>query len=73
MLIWYTYEIIKIFCFYESTQIDVIAAMELERLFRETNHDMILVDSPVVVAYEKETRSFPCRICGAIYITVVHS
>lgn len=47
--------------------------MELERLFCETDRDTILVNSPVVVAYGEETKSFPCRICGAICITVVHS
>ena len=41
--------------------------MELERLFRETDHDMILVDSPVVVAHEGQTRVFPYKICGAVY------
>ena len=43
---------------------DGIAARELEL---ETDRDMKLVDSPLLVAYEEETRSFPCRICGALY------
>lgn len=43
---------------------DGIAARELEL---ETDRDMKLVDSPLLVAYEEETRSFPCKICGALY------
>ena len=46
---------------------DGIAVRGLESLFRGTDHNKISVDSPLVVAYEEETRSFPCRICGALY------
>ena len=62
----YAYEIIKIFRFQESTQLDSIAARGLERLIRQTDRDMTLIDSPLVVAYEEETGTFPFRICGAL-------
>ena len=45
---------------------DSIAARGLERLIRQTDRDMTLIDSPLVVAYEEETGTFPFRIFGAL-------
>ena len=46
---------------------DGIPVRKLESLFCETDRDVILVDSSLLVTYEEETRSFPCKICGALY------
>ena len=36
-------------------------------MFRKTDHNMILFNSPQVVAYEEKTRNLPYRICRALY------
>ena len=28
---------------------------------------MAVIDHPLIIAYEEETRSFPCRLCGHLY------
>ena len=28
---------------------------------------MAVIDHPLIVAYEEEARSFPCRLCGHLY------
>ena len=51
---------------------DVIAVWDLERFFCETDCNMILIDSPLLVAFEEEQEIFFVgflRLC----ITAVHS
>ena len=40
---------------------------QLEQLFRESDRDMAVKDHPLIIVYEEETRSFPCRLCGHMY------
>ena len=60
------------FLFEENTQMDVTAVRDLERFFCETDCNMILIDSPLLMAYEDEQEIFFVgflRLC----ITVMHS
>ena len=39
----------------------------MEQLLRKSGRDMAVIDHPLITAYEEETRSFSCRLCGHLY------